>query len=289
MKPNTWNLMAAAWLCWSMPGAAAAAELALEIHSLKPAYLVAEPILIDITLRNRGTSATEVKPELSVETGEVMVLIARGSGTFVPYRPAAQHDPTRMPEQLQPGHDIVHRQLLLSDEAFPEAGTYRLRALRRGAGSQPELQSNTIDIGIAAPSGQEAEAARLFHTREVFELILDLDESAAAVTNLELLMSRYGATTYGKYAQFYLARRQGREFLSRKPSHAQAARLYRELVQRDPQFPLATEAHFGLGVALARTAQYEPAREAFQFVVKESTDSVLRREAERKLEKIQRQ
>ena len=294
MMPRIQHVVVAA-LLWpvvaGVTGAVRAAELALEIRSIKPSYQVAEPVHIDITLRNAGSRAVEVKPELAVETQNVSLFIARGRGPFEPYRPAVHQEPSRMPQALQPSQAIVHRQLLLynsltSESAFPVAGTYRLRALLHGFGIRPDLESNVIEISIIEPSGAEVEALRLFRTREVADLIMDLDEGSGAVRNLELLMARYGATTYGKYAQFYLARRQAREFFTRKPSFGQAARLYQDLVRRDPQFPLVTEVHFGLGVALSRTEQYEPAREAFQFVLKGATDSVLRQEAERQLARI---
>jgi tetratricopeptide (TPR) repeat protein len=293
MMPKIQHVMVAA-LLWSVSAwvtGAAAADLTLDIRPIKPSFLLAEPVHIDLSLRNVGSQAVEARPELALETQSVSLSIARDSGPFEPFRPAAHREPSRMPQTLRPSQALVHRQLLLynsltHDLAFPVAGRYRLRALRHGFGIEPDLESSVIEISIAQPSGAEAEALPLFRTRKVVDLIIDLDESEEAVRNLEQLMSRYGATTYGKYAQFYLARRQAREFFGRKPSFGQAAKLYQDLVRRDPQFPLVTEANYGLGMALARTEQYVPAREAFQSVLKGTPDSVLQQGAERQLERI---
>lgn len=111
-------------------------------------------------------------------------------------------------------------------------------------------------------------------------------EDSEAVKNLELLMTQYSSTTYGKYAQFYLARRQTREFFSRKPNYERAVKLYRDLIQKDPAFPLITEANYRLGVALYKTGKYEDARRSFNFVLKESRETRELEGARRFLERI---
>ena len=59
------------------------AALSMEISSLKPAYLLAEPVFIDVTLKNTGTSGTEsVSPEASVENQLISVFIAAGQSPF---------------------------------------------------------------------------------------------------------------------------------------------------------------------------------------------------------------
>jgi tetratricopeptide (TPR) repeat protein len=272
-------------------GGVRAAELALEIRSIKPSYLVAEPVHIDISVRNTGRQAVEVRPELAIEVQNVSLFIARGRGQFEQFRPGFHIEPSGMPQTLKPSEAVVHRQPVLyssvkKELAFPAAGSYRLRATLHGFGVTPDLESNVIEISVVEPSGAEAEALRLFRTPEVAELVLGWNEASAAVSNLEVLMTRYGATTYGKYAQYYLARRQAQEFFGRKPNLGQAARLYRELIQRDSQFPLITRAYFGLGMVLYKAGQPEEARKALEFVLKDPTETVLRQRVERQLERI---
>ncbi len=264
-------------------------NLALEIRSTKPSYLLAEPVLVDITVRNAGSEPVAVKPELAVETQNVSLDIAQGTGTFERYDPGFVQEPSRMPQTLQPAEAITHRQLVLysrQDFAFPSAGSYRLRAMLHGFGVRPDVASNTIEIQIAPPAGGEAEAMRLFRTREVAELALELNEAPAAVDRLELLMTRHRDTVYGKYAQYYLARRQMHEFFARKANPVQAGKLYRDLLRRDPQFPLAARAHFELGTALSDTDQKEEARQAFDLVVKTAPDTLLRQTAARRLQAL---
>ena len=117
---------------------------------------------------------------------------------------------------------------------------------------------------------------------------MNLGEDSKAVTGLEALMARYPDTVYGKYAQYYLARRQAQEFFTRKSNYDRAASLYRELVHRDPKFPLVREANYGLGMALVKTRQYGEARLSLAAAQKSRITDVAER-ARRVLESISKE
>lgn len=264
----------------------------VEINSIKPSYLVAEPVFIDIIVKNTDDKSAMISPELAVETENLSMFVARGEADPQQYHPGFVVEPSRMPIELDPGQTVVHRQLILfnsliKDYAFPAPGTYRVHVLLHGFGLRPDVRSNIIEIQINKPAGAEAEVLQLFKNKDVADLIMNLNEATGAVTNLELLMTQHPETIYGKYAQFYLARRQTQEFFERKPNYPRAIELYKDLVKRDPNFPLVIEVNKELGVALVNVGQYDEARERFQFVLKNTRITQIRETVDRYLLKIQ--
>ncbi len=251
------------------------AQLRLEIGSLKPSYMVFEPVFIDISVKNEEGELLKVTPDLVLEAGNVSMFIAESGGKFVQYSPGIDLEPDRAPVVLKPSKSITARQLVLFNAAtkafaFPAAGKYRVRAILHGYGLRPDAESNVLEVRVNAPVGREAEAMKLFADREVAKLVMSLNDDDAAASVLERLMEKYPDTTFGRYAQFYLARRHSREFLTRKPNYERAAELYRGLVEREPSFPLAAEAYFGLGQAYMRIGRLEEAKKSFDAVLEKT-------------------
>ena len=120
---------------WFHPNEIVAADLELEIKSVKRSYLSAEPVFIDITLRNKNSTDTvQVNPNLMVETQSVSIFIARGEGPFLKYSTSLHIEPSLPPRKLAPSKSVVHRQLVLhngltKDFAFPNVGVYRIRVV----------------------------------------------------------------------------------------------------------------------------------------------------------------
>lgn len=273
------------------PGEVVADNLEFTISSVKESYFVAEPVFIGFTLKNQNSVAVQLSPEITVETEFVSLFIASGQNAFQLYHPGFVVEPSLREITLTPSQAIVHRQLVLynastKDYAFPKTGIYRIQAIYHRFGSAPDVQSNTIEIRVTEPTGIDAEALQLFMSKEVAGLIMNVNEDMNAVKNLELLMTRYQATTYGKYAQFYLARRQTQEFFARKPSYERAITLYQDLIQRDPKFPLSTEINYGLGLSLMKIKNYDEAKQKLNLVLKESQETKYLKGAERSLQQI---
>lgn len=279
---------------WFCPGEAVSASIEFEIRPVKSAYMLAEPVFIDFTLKNAGPSGTvTATPEITVETELVSVYIAVGSGKFKRYDPGFVEEPSRLPVELGPGNKVVHRQLVLYDNAskdyaFPASGLYRVKAVFHRLGAAPDIESNTVQIRVTDPAETDAAALNLFKSKIVAQLIMNLNEDSEAVTRLESLMTEHGSTTYGKYAQFYLARLQTREFFTRKPNHERAVELYRDLIRKDPKFPLVMDAKYRLGLSLMKTGRYKEAREIFNFVLKKSQLTRHRKGAEKLMGRIEK-
>ncbi|MHC4278353.1 MAG: tetratricopeptide repeat protein, partial [Planctomycetota bacterium] len=215
------------------------------------------------------------------------------SGEFKRYDPGFVEEPGRPLVELGPGSEVVHRQLVLYDNAtkdyaFPAPGLYSVKAVFHRLGAAPDIESNTIRIKVADPTGTDAVALRLFKSKVVAQLIMNLNEDSEAVKRLEGLMTEHGSTTYGKYAQFYLARRQTREFFTRKPNHERAVELYRDLIQKDPRFPLIIDAKYRLGISLMKTNRYKEAKEMFNFVLKKSRLTMHQKGAKKLIGRIEK-
>lgn len=278
-----------------LSGEAFASNLELTITSLKGSYLVGEPVFIDIALKNTSsTEGVKVSSEAIVETQYISLSIARATGRFQKYDPGFHFEPSRPLIELEPGNPIMRRQIVvynaeIEDFAFPSEGVYRINAVYHRFGKAPDVKSNTIEIRISQPYGINASAMKLFKTKQVADLLMNISEESSAVRNLEILVTRYPNTIYGKYAQFYLARRQTREFFSRKPNHKRAVELYQNLIERDPSFPLASEIIFRLGISLYKTRNYgEAKKKLLLFMEKESKDALFVKRSEQILEKINR-
>ena len=269
-----------------------AAELKFTISSVKPAYLPTEPVIIDFAITN-SDSAREalVNEELALEKENVSLYIAKGRTEFKTYHPGFVDEPSRPASKLSPSASIIQRQIVLynaseKDFAFTAEGAYRISAVYHRFGTKPDIKSNTISIQVTGPSGNEKEALLLFKDKKIADLIMNLDENASAITNLETLMLSYAGTIYGKYAQFYLARRQTRQFFSRKPNYQRAVELYRDLIKRDPSFPLTIEANYSLGQALLRTGDIDAATQHLEYVSKTTKQTTMLRNVNEILNRI---
>ncbi len=274
------------------PAKLLAGNLELMISSAKAFYLLAEPVFIDFKLKNmHSTEKAQISPELAVEMDMVSLFIAQGDDPFHKYHPGYVIEPGLPKKALEPSAAIVHRQIVLynaltKDYAFPKPGVYKIRAVYHRYGFAPDVESNTIQIEVKMPTGTDAEALRLFKSKEVADLIMNVNEDSKAVENLELLISRHGSTLYGKYAQFYLARRQTQEFFYRKPNFEHAVKLYEKLVPLDPDFPLAVEANYRLGIALIKIGNYNEAKQRLNIVTKKAEDTRMLLGAERFLKRV---
>ena len=274
------------------PAVAQDADLRLELSSLKASYLVAEPVVLRMRLTNASSLRIQsVSPELGVETQLTSLYIAAPGGEFELYDPGFVEEPSRPLRELGPGDSLAHDQQVIfhwpaKDFAFPAAGAYRVKAVFHGFGLRPDVESNVVEIRITAPSGADADALRLFRRQEVALLAMSVDESPQAVQSLETLMTRHGGSVYADYAQFYLARRETREHLSRPPNPRRAIELYEGLMKRAPSFVLSDEAYFGLGAMYLRLNEPQKARESFNKVLDRSSDSELKRRSQDVLESL---
>lgn len=293
---TTLVILAAALLAVGGPGPcdAQGGPLGLEISADRPSYLVAEPVVVRMTLTNPGPAPVSVSPELGIETQLLTMFIARGDSPFEPYRPGFVLEPSEQPVTLAPGEAIRHDQLLvfdavLDDFVLGEAGSYRLRAVHHGFGDRPDITSNTIELEVSTAQGGDLEAMQLFRTPRVAALAMNMGESPEAVAALETLLRDHPTTLYADYARYFLARRESQEYFERKPDLARAAQLYEGLIEARPEFSLAARVHFELGHIYLRREEVARATASFNRVLEVEPSYELRRRSLSQLERLPRQ
>lgn len=256
--------------------------LDLVIRPAKKNYLIAEPVIVHISLTNKNSSETvKVNPELTLESEAISVFIAGQENDFQRYDPGFHIEPSRPRKELAPSEMIRHDQLILynwtsKEFAFSKPGIYRIKIVLHGLGAYPDVVSNVVQIKILDPGGVDASALYLFKDVDVARLIMNMGEKPPAIRKLETLIKKYDDSNYAQYARFYLARRESQEYFSRKPNYHRAAQILEKLVKPDAKkFQLTDKAIYLQGKVYFRLGEIQKGKSILNRLIKEYPKSII--------------
>jgi hypothetical protein len=234
--------------------------IALSVTTRKGQYLIAEPVVLQIALKNTGSVQQEVFSELTKGTGIMNYEVSedglkfRGIGAFY------YHDPTGRSVTLDPGASLYHDEILLYDAnakalVFPHAGFYYVRI------TYPRAEPVTIGVTVKEPTTPEdVHDSQIMQLPEVLYLVTPhLAKVDKGVDQLKACAAR--TSSYSLYAGYFLAKKQidesNRSDLEEQQSQAMA------LLQRADieDFPLRHEAVYLKAMAYIRLGQQARAQE----------------------------
>ncbi|RKZ70257.1 MAG: hypothetical protein DRR19_33490, partial [Candidatus Parabeggiatoa sp. nov. 1] len=194
-----------------------AVGLVFQIKANKASYVVAEPVVLYVSLQNTSNEPIELQvgsliPLYGVAQYKIHRLEDDNDDSTPPFRPYARGDVVFIPpEEFAPGK-ILREEVKLFFGAwgwtFAEPGTYEVRAYIRDSG----LVSNTITVRIQAPADEQtAQAAKLFlESPEEVGLLLFWeggDHLTDGLQRLERVASQFPDTSHATYANLVLGTR----------------------------------------------------------------------------------
>ena len=172
----------------------------IAIQPAKGAFLVAEPVLLRVTISNNAATPVTVYTKLQNGVGATYE-ISRDNVAFTRIHPGFYRDPAGSTQLLAPGDIFVHDEVLLlnwrNTEPLFQIGTNYVRVNCYGKLSQ------SAQIVVTGPSNQDDEAASKIMTRpEIMK--------AVALRNLDNVRASFeviamGKSAYSPYAAFFLA------------------------------------------------------------------------------------
>ena len=195
-----------------------AAGLVLQIKASKANYVIAEPVVLYVSIENTSNEAIELpvldlRPMYDEAEYKIRRLEDNNNSPIPPFRPFGRAhrifiDPPY--EELAPGLFLTAEVKLFLGAwgwTFAKPGTYEVKAYARGG-----LVSNTITIRIPAPTDEQtAQAAKLFlespHELGLLLLWEGGDHLTDGIRRLEQVASQYPDTPHATYANLVLGTR----------------------------------------------------------------------------------
>jgi hypothetical protein len=256
------------YLVLSFVAVVSAAGLVLQIKASKANYVIAEPVVLYVSLQNTSNDIRELPFFLNPDFGLVYYYVKR-LGTMEnldeskPFFPWAIIDHLRPTKDFAPG-EIVREEVKLFFNlvgwTFKEPGTYEVTA-RLGRGRQG-TPSNTLTITVHAPTDEQtAQAAELFlGSTEVgyFLLFEGGDHLKEGIQRLQQVVTQYPNTPHATYANQALGRGLVESFFNRHEDPASAIQFLEKAKQNPVSFYDVLHTHLALYDAytkLNKTAQ----------------------------------
>ena len=243
-------------------GAAAVNWVALSVTTAKGEYLVAEPVVLQVSLSNTGRVPEEVFSELTKGTGLMSYEVSEDGRQFRGIGAFYHHDPTGRSVRLNLGASLYHEEILLYDPSakaliFPHAGLYGVRI------TYPWTEPVTIGVTVKEPTTlEDVLDSHIMGLPEVLYLVTPhLAKQERGVDELRTCAAH--SSSYALYAAYFLAKKQIDE--SSRPDLENRQGEVLALLQKadTPGFPLRHEAAYLKAMAYVRLGQQVKAQEQF--------------------------
>lgn len=164
----------------------ATTDVSLSVGFAKRAYLLGEPVIATIGVRNAGGATAVVPRGLDPSDGHVTITVVRPRGDAVRFRPPVQLCQEAAFARLSPGEATArfdHSPLFLSAQGpvFTEAGTYEVRAELTGVNGNRVAYARPVRIDVFCPDRVVDAVAREAFARTDFLRALYLRHPLAAI------------------------------------------------------------------------------------------------------------
>jgi hypothetical protein len=194
------------------------APLTLQVRTRPERYLFhfAEPVTVEIKLKNHSKAAVTVPDMLSPEFGLLELLIRDPKGQVGAYRPLFRLDGEARMVELPPGGKLYESVFLAyggDGFYFMEPGEYQIWAVYGAGGLR--LQSNALRIRVAYPRTTEDEEMALWAFGRDQGHVLYMrggDHLQAGQDQLDEVTERFPDTNLSRYIQYCLGLGQARTF-----------------------------------------------------------------------------
>lgn len=213
------------------PGRAQQSELELSLALSQPQFVVGEPVMLRLTMTNRGKTPVQFR-EMSLVRQTMRFFVRAGDGEWRRYQWPQATDP-RLPITVPPGGSSHADQLLHFDYErkallFPEPGRYAIRAEYVGwASGMPLPPPKEIELTVVAPDPSEAEAAAFFSQRDAADFIAGMTRDAGIVRRFESFLAAHPQSRFAPYARHYLSLHEAMSYSDKPADMARAIALAR--------------------------------------------------------------
>jgi hypothetical protein len=212
------------------------APVALYLRTRPERYLFdfAEPVTVEIKLKNQGPAPTKVPDMLNPEFGLLDLFIRDPRGHVRPYRPLFKLCGEARTVELAPG-DKLYESVFLAFGAggfyFEEPGEYQLWAVYGAGGLR--LRSNALRIRVAFPQSPEDEKMALWtfgHEQGHVLYMNGAEHLKGGNDQLREVTERFPTTHLSRYIHYCFGNSKAREFKNaitgevRKPKLEEAAK-----------------------------------------------------------------
>ncbi len=245
---------------------------AFEIHltAEKAEFKLGEPVVVLVSLTNKGSEPVNISPELGPEADFLQYLITDPDGKETPFSPAFVADRadfiTLGKDEMATGTARIFYGG--NGYSFPKPGKYSIVARYKDSRSTP------FEIRVLAPANEaEREQARMIldHTEVGLFLMLEGgDELADAKKQIDALIAKHPTSILTHYVRYAVAKNlsvPARNFVSKKPRSAnlpRAIEILQGLKDKDFQFYYQSKANSTLASSLAKLNRNDDARKVLQ-------------------------
>ncbi|MEJ7636527.1 MAG: hypothetical protein WKF75_00695 [Singulisphaera sp.] len=180
--------------------------LELGIRADKDRFLLGEPVVLYVTLRNVGQAPTQVARLLDPEYDFVKYQVKEPDGDLVPFVPWAIKDHPAPQERLAPGESVQDVAKIFyggQGWTFQQPGKYEITATY-----QSNVRSNSLAITVVEPEDRAARrAADLFLGSDEagrFLLLEGGDHLSGGMRHLKQVVEEFPETPHANYANYAL-------------------------------------------------------------------------------------
>jgi hypothetical protein len=195
-------------------------EIEFKLSLEKKEYLLGEPIVAYLEIRNSGTQATSVIDQLDPKFGIVKFYIKKEQEETV-FKPYVVVDSMPRPVLLNPDKSISGTATLVYGShglVFNSVGQYKIKATYNGLVDKPneEIQSNVVEVNIRAPQNeQEEDQTNLIMEEPEAALFIQLGggyQFKNGIKRLTELASKYPESDLAGYANVALGMNYSKDF-----------------------------------------------------------------------------
>jgi hypothetical protein len=244
--------------------------LDITLGAEKPQFRLGEPVVLLVSVTNRGAEAVTFSPELGPEGDFLIYAVTDPDGKETPFSPLFVADRADV-VTLQRDETVRGAARIYyggNGFTFAKPGTYRVVARQGDSRSQP------LEVRVLAPANDaEREQASLILGHPEVGLFLMLeggDELVDGMQQINTLIRKYPASPLTPYVQYALAKNlsvPARNFVSRKPRGAdlpKAVEMLQEVKGKEMQTYYQARAVGALATSLTKLNRKEEAAKVLQ-------------------------
>ncbi len=254
-----------------LPGAPAMAQsVELALTSDKTEFMLGEPVVVLVALKNTGHDTLYVSPEFGPEGGNIDYIVTGPDGKAKSFSPLYVQDRADF-RPLAPGQTFRGTARIFyggNGYTFQDPGNYSVVA------STGKSRSSPLRLKVLPPqNAAEREQARLILGQNEVGLFLMLeggDELAEAQKQIEQLTSRYPDGLLASYVRYAVAKNlsvPAKNFVSQKPRPADIPRaiaILQSLTDREMVLYYQAGVATALATLLSKTNRTDEARTVLQ-------------------------
>jgi len=199
--------------------------LSLEISTDRSEFVLGEPVVLYVTLKNAGSGPVQVMPRLEPDYQFVEYFVKGPDGAESVFLPWAYKDYVGAQTTLQPGDSISGVAKIFyggNGWTFKVPGTYRLRAVYENSASSQE-----ISINVKAPTDDAGQrSSQIFLSSDEvgkFLLFEGGDHLQDGISKLKTVADQMPGTPHAFYANYALGVNMMRDFANFQTNSLRAA------------------------------------------------------------------